>query len=902
LFFNVIKTRSFSTVVIIVFFLIFGAAAFISYQMYRNALRHTINENKATARILSNLIYEHQKAAIGILESYANRSSFVDAVEKKAFDQMLPLLKFLSEYHAEIDALFVADRYGTLWANYPVDRKVYGRNLAHRDWYKGVSKKWKPYISTVYSRVVVEKGLATAIAVPVFDRKNNVIGILSTAQRTDFLSNLIESNKLNPDKNVTLADQEGNVIYSDVAEHKKEIIKCTHFSLISKAIKENKNTIEAIDHLKNNKEEILAFSPVKDIGWTIIIGEGKRTILKSHITDFVIIFSIAFLLFVCITIAALLLQRNLKYKKAKELLEKERQLRESEDKFRVLAESTPTAVMMYQNDKWLYANRAAEAISGYTLNELTKMEFWAFVHPDYRSVIQERGRKRQKGDNTINRYEFKIISKDGSEKWVDLSGASTVFNGSPAGIISVTDITDRKQAQEKIKRIADEWITTFDSINDLISIQDRDFKIVRVNKAYAKAFKTSPDELIGKYCYEVLHGTDCPMPNCPYEKTQDARTSKSEEIFESNLGKYIEISTSPVFDARGEVAGSVHIVKDISERKRAEDLIKVSEERHRNISALTSDYIYSCVRSKDSVFAVDWISGAFEKITGYTNDELMQRGCWLTLVHPEDFERVSRFLIDLKPGESGECEFRIITRDGKILWIYDYNKCMEHESLPDHYRLLGASQNITERKNMEESLRETLEKLRKSLAGTIQAMSLTVETRDPYTAGHQRRVSNLARTIAQEMGLSADTVDNIRMAGIIHDIGKISVPAELLAKPTKLTDIEMGLIKVHSQSGYDILKDVELPYPIAEMVLQHHERLDGSGYPQGLKGNQILLETKILSVADVIEAIATHRPYRPARGIEPALEEIEKNKGILYDEKVVDICLKLFREKGFSFE
>ena len=177
-----------------------------------------------------------------------------------------------------------------------------------------------------------------------------------------------------------------------------------------------------------------------------------------------------------------------------------------------------------------------------------------------------------------------------------------------------------------------------------------------------------------------------------------------------------------------------------------------------------------------------------------------------------------------------------------------------------------------------------------------------VETRDPYTAGHQRRVSTLARTIAQEMGFTNDVVDTIRMAGIIHDIGKISVPAEILSKPGKISDIEMSLIKVHSQSGYDILKEAELPYPIAEVVLQHHERLDGSGYPQGLKGDQILAEAKIISVADVVEAIASFRPYRPGFGIDIALGEIEKNKGILYDEKAVDVCIKLFQEKGFKFE
>jgi putative nucleotidyltransferase with HDIG domain len=181
-------------------------------------------------------------------------------------------------------------------------------------------------------------------------------------------------------------------------------------------------------------------------------------------------------------------------------------------------------------------------------------------------------------------------------------------------------------------------------------------------------------------------------------------------------------------------------------------------------------------------------------------------------------------------------------------------------------------------------------------------MSLTVETRDPYTSGHQKRVSNLARVIAQEMGLSKDITDSIRMAGIIHDIGKISVPAEILSKPTKLSNMEFGLIKVHPQTGYDILKEVELPYPIAKTVLQHHERLDGSGYPQGLKGENIILEARVLAVADVVEAMASYRPYRPAKGVDVALEEIEKNKGILYDPEVVEVCLKLFKEKGFKFE
>ena len=195
----------------------------------------------------------------------------------------------------------------------------------------------------------------------------------------------------------------------------------------------------------------------------------------------------------------------------------------------------------------------------------------------------------------------------------------------------------------------------------------------------------------------------------------------------------------------------------------------------------------------------------------------------------------------------------------------------------------------------------SLKNLRKALGGIIQAMALTVETRDPYTSGHQRRVADLARSIAHEMGLPEDQVDGLRMAGIVHDLGKIAVPAEILSKPTKLTDLEFALIKVHPQISYDILKDIDFPWPVAEIVLQHHERMDGSGYPQGLKGENILLEARILMVADVVEAIASHRPYRPALGIDAALEEIEKNKGILYDPEVVEVCLRLFKEKGYSF-
>ena len=214
--------------------------------------------------------------------------------------------------------------------------------------------------------------------------------------------------------------------------------------------------------------------------------------------------------------------------------------------------------------------------------------------------------------------------------------------------------------------------------------------------------------------------------------------------------------------------------------------------------------------------------------------------------------------------------------------------------------VLGTYEDITERKQADERLQQTLESLRKAVSTTINVMVSTVEARDPYTAGHQLKSTDIARAIATEMGLSQEKIEGIRMAGSIHDIGKISIPAEILSKPTKLTDIEFSLIKEHARIGFEMLKDVESPWPLAEIVYQHHERMDGSGYPRKLKGEDICIEARILIVADVVEAMASHRPYRPGLGIDAALAEIEKNRGIFYDCDVADTCLRLFREKGFQ--
>lgn len=208
---------------------------------------------------------------------------------------------------------------------------------------------------------------------------------------------------------------------------------------------------------------------------------------------------------------------------------------------------------------------------------------------------------------------------------------------------------------------------------------------------------------------------------------------------------------------------------------------------------------------------------------------------------------------------------------------------------------------IENRKRMQQELQQSFESLKNAMHSTIQAISMTVEKRDPYTSGHQQRVADLAKAIAEELALPESQIESIYMAAAIHDIGKISLPAEILVKPIQLSDIEISLIQAHAQAGYDILKGIEFPWAIAEIVLQHHERIDGSGYPRGLAGDDIVFEARIICVADVVETMASHRPYRPSIGMDKALEEIANNRGILYDPRVVDACSTLFKEKGYVF-
>jgi PAS domain S-box-containing protein/putative nucleotidyltransferase with HDIG domain len=333
----------------------------------------------------------------------------------------------------------------------------------------------------------------------------------------------------------------------------------------------------------------------------------------------------------------------------------------------------------------------------------------------------------------------------------------------------------------------------------------------------------------------------------------------------------------------------------ITERKQREDTLRESEEKYRDLVENINDILFLT----DDKGTITYISPQVHSVLGYTPSEFVGR-TFNEFIDPEHLPFIVEQFQKRLSGIIEPSEYRLINKSGELIWIRSSSHPIFREN--KIMGLRGIFTDISKRKEAEEQLKKNFERLKKSTNGIIQAIALTVETRDPYTSGHQIRVAKLATTIAREMNLPMEQVEGITMAASIHDIGKISVPAEILSKPSRLSDIEFQLIKIHPEAGYNIVKDIDFPWPIATIIMQHHERINGSGYPKGLKGEEILLETRIMSVADVVEAIASHRPYRPAYGIDIAIEEISRNSGILYDPDAVDACLKLFNDKGFKFE
>ncbi|MBE0612871.1 MAG: PAS domain S-box protein [Burkholderiales bacterium] len=330
-----------------------------------------------------------------------------------------------------------------------------------------------------------------------------------------------------------------------------------------------------------------------------------------------------------------------------------------------------------------------------------------------------------------------------------------------------------------------------------------------------------------------------------------------------------------------------------AERLDAEKNLRAAEEQFRGLVEQSIAGIYIIQEGK---FA--YVNPRFAEIRGYDSiDEVIGRDS-LSLVAEKDRAIVAENNRRLLAGESGSVSynFTALCKDGSTVEVGLHGSRATYRGRP---AIIGLLQDISEKKRAEEQIQRHLAQLEIAFMSTVQVATTLGEMRDPYTAGHQRRVAEIAVAIGAELGFDARRQEGLRIAGYLHDIGKITIPTEILSKPGRLSPIEFQLIQGHPESGYEVLKDLEFPWPVAPVALQHHERMDGSGYPQGLKGEAILLEARVIAVADVVEAMSTHRPYRPGLGIDTTLAEIERGRGTAYDANVVDACLKLFREKGY---
>ncbi len=592
----------------------------------------------------------------------------------------------------------------------------------------------------------------------------------------------------------------------------------------------------------------------------------------------------------------------------------EKAIRESEERYRLLAENVSDVIWVTDmNLRPTYLSPSFTRLMGYSLEEsmargiaesLTPGSLKAAADAFMKAMAAEQQGQKD-GVLRMPPLELEMIRKDGSTVWV----ASTVSfirgpDGQPVEMMGVVrDITERKRAEEALRGSEERFRNLVETTSDWVWEMDTNGTCTYVSPKVRDILGYEPEDLMGKVPFDFIPTDD--VDRITEVFTSIIASQKPFALIEINgLHKdghtvVLETSGVPFFDARGALLGYRAVSRDVTERKVAEEALRGSEERFRGLVETTSDFVWEL--DENSVYT--YVSPKIHEILGYEAGELLGK-------HPYDFgpdngkghetsEVIVAAMTQHKPFRF--VETTRIHRDGHpVVMETSGVPFFDWDGMLRGYR--GIDRDITERQEARKKLEQSLRKLEKTMDGTIQAITLTVESRDRFTAGHQKRVAQLACAIAEEMGFTSEQIQVIRIAGLLHDIGKISVPQEILTKPGSLTDIEFQLIKAHSQTGYDILKTVEFPWPIADIVIQHHERMNGSGYPSGIREDKLLIEARILGVADVVEAMSSHRPYRVAPGVDKALEEISRNSGILYDPDVAHACLRVFTEKGFKFE
>jgi len=585
-----------------------------------------------------------------------------------------------------------------------------------------------------------------------------------------------------------------------------------------------------------------------------------------------------------------------------------RGLREKEQRFQLLYDSARDAIVTVDDQALISGwNPAAQQLFQYRAEEALGQPLHQLIAPlRYRDdAVRGFAHFHTTGEGPVvgKTIEITALRKDGSEFPVELSISSVTLNRQHHAMGIVRDITERKQSEEALLRSENKNRILFESSRDaLMLLAPPSWKFTGANRATLQLFgASSVTEFTALGPWKVSPEFQ-PDGRPSSEKAQEMigiAMREGAHFFEWQHQRLDGIPfAADVLLTRMEVGGEVFIqasVRDITERKQAErhaveHLAEI--ERARLEWQAVFDAISDPIFLHDETLHITRANLAYARAGGMNIHDVIGQPYWKVFPRADGPMRSCQMAIE----ESGE-ETEEFAAGGEVY----LSRSFMTKKLPGAQYSVHIFENITGRRRAEESQLQSAKQLRAALEDMISAIAATLEQRDPYTAGHQRRVAQLAVSMGEEMGLSGDTLEGLHLGGLIHDIGKISVPAEILGKPGLISDIEFALIKVHAEAGYEILKNITFPWPVAQMVYQHHERLDGSGYPQGLAGEQIIVEARILAVADTVEAMSANRPYRPGLGMEAALNEIARLRGTALDPLAVDACLRVIREKGFVF-
>jgi PAS domain S-box-containing protein len=620
---------------------------------------------------------------------------------------------------------------------------------------------------------------------------------------------------------------------------------------------------------------------------------------------------------------------------------KEEALQESEEKYRSLIEKLNEAVLIVQDEVFIFANPKAYELIGISDADFSRKPFIDLVWPEDREMVATNYMRRIAGDIFTDSYDFRIIGTKDRPLWVFMSVALIQYNGRSATLLMITDITERKNAEKALKDSQSLISAIVDSTTDMIwSVDPENFGLLTFNLGLSNYFlKQRGMRIKVGMCPEVLFPTEefvnkwrefyqNTLKEGPYVVEYDTFAgSKTLQLTFNLLKRDDKVFAISIFG------------KDITEQKLADKMMELNSQRvnaklqlNQMLNAtlkeitdftleaaviLTSSKIgyLAFLNDDESVLTMhSWSKSAMAECaiadktfiypvvtTGLWGEAVRQRRPVIT----NDYTAVN-------PLKRGYPQGHVVVIRHMNIPVFVNNRIIlvagvgnKDENYNDNDAneltlLMESMWRLIERKRSEEALKKSYKKIEKTLEETIKTLASIVEIRDPYTSGHQQRVTQIATSIASELGLEEDRVSAISTAATVHDIGKINIPASILSKPGKISELEYEMIKTHPETGYDMLKNIDFSWPIAKIVLQHHERINGTGYPKGLKGKNIMLEAKIIAVADVVEAMASHRPYRPTLGIDQALKEIGQNKAILYDSKVVDACIKLFRQDKFE--